>query len=397
MTLPSSGLPPSSSLPPVRSLYFATEEVIVSSLHNLQALYCPLRLQINLSHGKHAAPAQVDSGYVSEDEDEVAESGKRCDDEQTLAVLRADEFERSFTVRWLTSLIARADELPLECDDTRDRVVNDAAFILSSFSEVASSEAEAALTRDFSFPTPSSETIDIRLNDAPLSEIDHTDVGLQSWGASIIFSGLMCASPGRFGLERLPPNANIIELGAGTGLIGLTAAKMFVHLSAMNPQILATDYHPAVLDNLRANIVTNFPNTSAPISTMLLDWSTPPPALESTADVIFAADVVYAPEHATWLRDCVAQLLKPGGLFWLVVTVRKHGKFEYEGIPETAETAFRRLGGPEKNGHILQILEKTMLAKQNGIGRGDENGYMLFQIGWGETSRIERSHDKLIP
>jgi len=386
MSLSPGCLPPSSSLPPVRSLYTVTEEVIVSALYNLQALYCPLRLQINLSHGKNAAPipAQVDSGYASEDEDEVAGPGEGCNTEHAIAALRADDFERSVAVRWLTSLIGRANELPFECEDTRDRVIDDAAFILSSFSEVASGGVEEALTRDFSFSTASSETINIRLNDAPLSGTDHTDVGLQSWGASIVFSGLMCASPERFGLERLPANASIIELGAGTGLIGLTAAKMLPHLSATNASILATDYHPLVLENLRANIATNFPSTSAHIDTMLLDWSSPPTSLESSADMIFAADVVYAPEHAAWLRDCVAQLLKPGGLFWLVVTVRKDGKFE--GIPDTAETAFRRLGGPEKNGHTLEILEKTMLAKQKGVGRGDESGYMLFKIGWGEVS-----------
>ena len=377
-------LPPSSSLPPVRSLPSATEEVIVSALYNLQALYCPLRLQLTLSYGKHTepAPAQVDSGYVSEDEDEVASHEEECDAEHTLAALRADDFERSFAVRWLTGLLARAEELPFEDEDTRDRVVDDAAFILSSFSEVTSEGSEETLTREFSFPTTSSGTINIQLNDAPLSGVDHTDVGLQSWGASIVFSELMCASPARFGLDRLHPNASIIELGAGTGLVGLTAAKMLPHVTATDSSILSTDYHPAVLENLRANIAMNFQSGPGPIDTMLLDWASPPASLESTADIIFAADVVYAPEHAIWLRDCVAQLLKPEGLFWLVVTVRKDGKFE--GIPDTAETVFQSLGGSRKNGRMLQIVEKTMLAKQRGIGRGDECGYVLFKIGWGE-------------
>jgi hypothetical protein len=376
-------LPPSSSLPPVRSLSCTTEEAITSALHNLQSLYCPLHLQINLSHGKHvpSAPAEADSGYVSEDEDELGRSEEDRDAKQTLAALRADDFERSIAVRWLTSLIARADELPFECEDARDRVVDDAAFILSAFSEVAIAGTEEALTRDFLLPLGSSETTTIRLNDAPLSGTDHTDVGLQSWGASIILSELMCRSPDRFGLDKLPEHASIIELGAGTGLVSLAVAKILPFVSATNTSVLATDYHPAVLANLRANIATNFPIGTVPIDTMHLDWATPPTSLESSADMIFAADVVYAPEHAIRLRDCVAQLLKPGGRFWLVVTVRSHGKFE--GISTTAETAFQT--GAVKGGRRLQIVEQTLLAKQKGIGRGDERGYMMFEIGWGRV------------
>ncbi|KAF2677068.1 hypothetical protein K458DRAFT_424256 [Lentithecium fluviatile CBS 122367] len=382
MSLSPHCLPPSSSLPPARSLHSATEETIVSALHNLQALYCPLRLPTAFTQEKNVtyASPQVDSGYVSEDEDEIAELEQVQDAEEALATLRADEFERTVAVRWLTGLIARADELAFECEDRRDRVVDDAAFILASFSDTPGHEKDESLTRDFSFPLASSGTIDIRLNDAPLSGTDHTDVGLQSWGASIVFSGLMCATPKRFGLDQLPADASIIELGAGTGLVSLALAKLLPHFSVQNPSILGSDYHPAVLENLRVNIATNFPSSTLPIDTMLLDWASPPAELESTADVIFAADVVYAPEHAIWLRDCVARLLKPNGVFWLVVTVRKHGKFD--GIPDTTETAFRCPGCPDKNGRVLRMVEKTMLDKQRGIGRGDESGYMLFKIGW---------------
>ena len=374
--------PPSSSLPSVRSLRSASEESITSALQSLQVLYCPLRLPATFLKDKDATGAQTDSGYVSEDEDEVTPAQRRYSiTEDAVATLRADEYEKSFVVRWLTSLIARADELPFESEESKEKTVDDAAFILSSFSDSTNDGDDEALTRDFTFSTREGDKVRIQINDAPLTGTDHTDVGLQSWGASIVFSDLMCASPERFGLESLSTNASIIELGAGTGLISLTLGKLLPRIGHHDSQILATDYHPAVLANLQNNIFTNFSSENAPMQTMLLDWSVPPAALASTANMLFAADVVYAPEHAAWLCDCAAHLLSPEGIFWLVVTVRKDGKFQ--GIPDTAETAFGDYEGTKRNnGRYLRILEKVELEKRRGIGRGDEVGYMLFKIGW---------------
>ncbi|KAF1966599.1 hypothetical protein BU23DRAFT_560022 [Bimuria novae-zelandiae CBS 107.79] len=380
--------PPSSSLPPVRALRSASEDTIITALHNLQALYCPLRLPATLPTNKESATKQVDSGYVSEDDNEVTPPPQQqrrfsvTERENALAAIRADAYEKDFTIRWLTSLISRAYELPFDSEEAREKAVDDAAFILSSFSDSPTNEEDEALTRDFTFSRSNGDEVKIQINDAPLTGADHTDVGLQSWGASIVFSGLMCEAPERYGLDQLPEDASIIELGAGTGLVSLTLGKL---LPAMGrkARILATDYHAAVLDNLRTNIATNF-GDGAPVGTALLDWATPPAEHAGSANMLFAADVVYAPEHAAWLRDCAAHLLAPEGTFWLVVTVRSHGKFE--GIPATAETAFEKYEGTRRpNGKVLRIMAKERLEKKRGVGRGDENGYMLFKSGWTEA------------
>jgi predicted nicotinamide N-methyase len=382
MILPGHCLPPSSNLPPVRSLLTAPASTITLALHNLQTLYCPLRLPLSLAKTRAAALAQVDSGYASRDEFEDA-----VEADDALAVLRADEFERAFAVRWLTGLIGKSDELNIEDEMEKEKIIDDAAFILSSFSDNTAEDADESLTRDFSFPTSEitgTHVINVRLNDAPLSDTDHTDVGLQSWGASIVISGLLCADPARFELDQLPEDASIIELGAGTGLVSLSLAKLLPILSQSEIKVLATDYHPTVLENLQDNIKTNFPSIDhglLPVETMLLDWSIPPASLASSFHMLFAADVVYAPEHAIWLRDCAAHLLTPSGIFWLIVTVRKVGKFE--GIPDTAEAAFLDEAElPQREGKKLRIVEKGELEKKRGIGRGDENGYMLFKITW---------------
>ncbi|KIW03094.1 uncharacterized protein PV09_05739 [Verruconis gallopava] len=380
MSITTCCLPPTSSLPPVRRLKSVTKDELLSALRNIQQIYCPLRLPTVLHRDKPHQPQPVDSGYVSEDE--VAQDDV-SDVEDHVATIRVDEFERSFTVRWLTALIARGAELPFDEEDTA-MIIDQASSILSSFTDPGHDDAEQALTREFAFPNPiSSEAVKISLNDAPLSGTDHTDVGLQSWGASIVFSELLCSTPEKFGIDVLPSRAKILELGAGTGLVSLTLAKLLPALSVANPSIAATDFHPTVLDNLRGNIATNFPTgsdaESAP-KAMFLDWSAPPSALESTMDMLFAADVVYAPEHARWLRDCAGVLLAPAGVFWLMITLRNHGKFE--GISATVGIAFEDAPPLIKNGRALRIIERQLFKKQRGVGRGDETGYMLFKIGW---------------
>ncbi|KAL6708897.1 hypothetical protein ACN47E_002304 [Coniothyrium glycines] len=381
-------LPPSSSLVSVKRIATASEADIKSSLHKLRGLYCPLRLPIAIKPTPKrrqipaaSTPVPVDSGYVSHDEDEDEEAAL----EEVIATLRADRFERTFAMRWLTSLISRLEEMDFD-DDIRSEMMDDAAFILSSFSDSNNEREEEALTRNFSFPTAQGNGINVTLNDAPLSGSDHTDVGLQSWGASIVLSSMMCAEPKRFGLERngLPDSANIIELGAGTGLVSLTLAKLCSEFGMSKPRITATDFHPAVLENCEVNIATNSSscsNDTCSVDTMILDWSQPLPELRRTADMLIASDVVYAPEHAAWLRDCAAHLIKPNGNFWLMVTVRKTGKFE--GIPETVEAAFAPALCPRNEaGCFFKILEAERVDKRRGIGRGDETGYNLYRIGW---------------
>lgn len=384
-------LPPSSSLIPIRQLITSSDEQIIIGLRNLQALYCPLRLPVAIPQPKASwkhipaasTPGPVDSGYASRDEghyeDDIAAS------EEVTAALRADPFERSFATRWLTSLISRVEEMGSD-EDVTANIIDDAAFILSSFSDSTKDEEEEALTRDFSFPIASGSTIDVTLNDAPLSGTDHTDVGLQSWGASIVLSSMMCEEPGRFGLSKttIKEGANIIELGAGTGLVSLMLAKLLPKIEVHGACIAATDYHPAVLENCKLNIDTNFSSEERErslVDTAILDWSQPPPELQSTADLLIASDVIYAPDHARWLRDCTAHLLKPDGTFWLMVTVRKTGKFE--GIPETVEAAFvPELCPKDDKGRIFKITHKESAEKRRGIGRGDETGYNLYRIGW---------------
>ncbi|KAL2161708.1 hypothetical protein VTH06DRAFT_8270 [Thermothelomyces fergusii] len=412
---------PSGSLPPLKALESLTEAQISAHLENLVALYCPLAFGTPADKDRAASEQSfVDSGYASETDQHDGSLGGEL---LRLETLRADAFERRTAERWLTGFMARAEALDcFSSDAARQHALDQASWVLESFfaysadggqlrggtGQSSGTGSSTDFARAFSFelsPEVSAvehanaaggekqqHTIEIRLNDglAGTNSSEPDDVGLQSWGASIVFSKMLCANPSRYLLDPavLGPAPRIVELGAGTGLVSLVLASLLPRLGMPRATVVATDYHPAVLANLRANIAANFPGreeegeADGPIRSCALDWAeVPPPPLDVSADLLVATDAVYSPAHAALLRDCATRLLAPRGVFWLVMTVRPNGKFEaVAGTVEAAFTAEDRPNG--KDGRRLGILESERIEKQKGIGRGDESHYQLYKIGW---------------
>ena len=109
--------------------------------------------------------------------------------------------------------------------------------------------------------------------------------------------GLQLASLFACGELTLPRHGHIVELGAGTGLVGLT-------LSSLGHDILLTDLPRAefvLLENIRLNgSRTRF---------QTLDWSTPPAA---TADALVMADVTYNTDSHVILLATIDRMSRPG-------------------------------------------------------------------------------------
>ena len=430
---------PTSTLPPLNHLASHTTEQIKQDLQNLHHLYFPpepalyhASSKLSISRRNVSRPVHdtvlPDSGYASAEEGEddiqdfLADTDEKDNESDTEAdLLRADPFERSFAIKWLTGFISRSDKWILACNsesdsEERSDVLDQAITLLSAFT-IVDEETEVALTRTFSFPLMTSsiskkKEIQVELNDAPLSKEDHTSVGLQSWGSSILLAERICLQPSLFSLTKpIDINARplrILELGAGTGMLSVVAAKILQPYNPV-PEIIATDYHPEVLDNLSRNVATNFPKKiPASINIKYLDWEVPQycEPLDRPFDVIFAADVIYHPEHAKWIKQCVEKLLvrpssadKPppsttfpcnrsgGGVFWLIIPVRSTGR--HEGLDLTVDDLFptytthEHVEASDKNSEPrLAILQKEEVGRHGNIGRADESRYKLFKIGW---------------
>ncbi|KAJ7896013.1 S-adenosyl-L-methionine-dependent methyltransferase [Mycena olivaceomarginata] len=397
---------PPTSLPPLRRLVEFSVGDINRVLRSLRELYWPPPLPPKLLIPTRRTRPRIahiyndekipDSGYasavVSDDEGDV-EEGVESDSSDFLDELRADPLERTFAIRWLTGLVGRIDTLSVDdpttdSDEARESLLDEATTLLAKFSHQEEDE-DFDITRSFSFPS-SGKTVHIELNDAPLSTSDHTSVGLQSWGSAIILAERLCADPASFNLLDTRP-LRVLELGAGTGLLSIAVAKLLPLTT-----VVATDYHPDILANLAVNLRTNFyvpDQTGARVSAVELDWARPAPGapFDAPFDVVLAADVVYHPDHARWIRGCVARMLRrpgadtasdPGGIFHLIVPVRTSGR--HEGMHRTVDEVFRDKAADSADAACrLAILDTMEIERQSaGVGRADEAGYRLFKIGW---------------
>ncbi|KAK7060266.1 Protein-lysine N-methyltransferase efm6 [Paramarasmius palmivorus] len=77
---------------------------------------------------------------------------------------------------------------------------------------------------------------------------------------------------------------NVVELGSGTGLVGLIAAMLDAG------QVWVTDQAP-LLEIMRKNVYMNCLTSKCTVAE--LDWGTPAPTMISKPDMILAADCVY--------------------------------------------------------------------------------------------------------
>lgn len=284
---------------------------------------------------------------------------------------------------------------------------------------------------------------------------EHTAVGLQSWGSSILLARMIALDPHAFGVR---PGGRTLELGAGTGLLSLVWAKMSDRLlaDATTPQddkrsvVLATDFHPGVLENLRKNVADNeaaaedavASDRTCALSVHKLDWSAVhasrshslqfknslvmPAPFDQPFEMILAADCIYGPEHALWLRSCCEQFLtRPAGApnppyaspypsptsspslrpidsafamttledelpelpcetsaFHLIVPLRPTHQLAIASIADVFPMAEDLVAKRKKGDWKIAIQSVVEVKRVRGVGRVDEGSYRLYRIGW---------------
>lgn len=207
-------------------------------------------------------------------------------------------------------------------------------------------------SRRYSFSGPDGHAFEVEIRDA--ADMSYSTIGSQTWNAAPLLSRRLCASPASFfpglfrpaqlaapavvvpkfvspivGLETPPytrPSTplstpdrfahprrayRILELGSGTGLVGITVAALLSHLlsrglidSDVSIELVLTDYHPSVLSNLSHNVASNAHLLASPqlsVSVEALDWRQPETSnVKGTFDVVLGSDLVYEAKHA-WL------------------------------------------------------------------------------------------------
>ena len=177
------------------------------------------------------------------------------------------------------------------------------------------------LTRTFAIPglTAAAAPLAITLHEPSLTA---DDLGHKTWTASYLLARRLCAQPippfAAFvdGAAAGAPRPRVLELGAGTGLLGLALAAHF----PVNMDL--TDL-PAIVPNLAANVRANQPLLDARGSMAVafaLDWGRLPLLDDEKAGdedarahsyrVVVAADPIYGPEHPALLAAAIDRYLE---------------------------------------------------------------------------------------
>jgi hypothetical protein len=397
-------LPPTTHLPAIKKIPQETLESLNAFIDYLRSIYNP---EVRGSR-RRPKSSQNDGSIKLASADTVSPRVTA-----SLNRLRTDQFERTHAIRWLTNVVsvlnAWNDD---ECSQDTEKTIHNAASLLAI---CAGTSAAGTVVRDFTFPyypasnhdfsgTSEAMPITVRLTDLALDNTDYGSVGAQTWGGACVLSEMLVEDPEAFGISANRLNAQdqrpfrVLELGAGTGLVSLTLARLLdkVRLGGSHRvEIVATDYYPSVLANLRLNVGTNIPSdTNSPLSvlTHALDWSKFGPEdikvtpFDQRFDLILGADIVYEVDHTAWIHSCLTFLLrKPSSstdsetdvnsaLFHLVIPLRATHSFE----SSTVESVFvspRDAGEPS-----LQILAKDTLICETETG--EEVEYAYYKIGW---------------
>jgi hypothetical protein len=252
---------------------------------------------------------------------------------------------------YLTSIIA--SQLPwIGSDELREEIWEQASARLG---ERSGRSGMSALDRTFHLPSPKG-VLEISIHEPALTA---DNLGLKTWAASYLLAKRLLSLdlPDELRVRnRLYHGDGLdsgdiyaLELGSGTGLVGIAAAAV------LGARVCLTDL-PEIKPNLERNIRTNFDVITSKQGTAVsgvLDWSNPQDILfdgdqiqrRTDFPLVLAADSIYSPDHPRMLADTMKHWLSKTSAARIVVELplRPRGDAEIE--------SFRRCMG--SNGFSL--------------------------------------------
>lgn len=137
------------------------------------------------------------------------------------------------------------------------------------------------------------------ISDEDFEEDERLPYWADLWPSSIALSEYVIENISEF------ESKNILELGCGLGLVGITA-------TANGGNVLFTDNDPQALQFTQINFKRNF---SRPAAVQLLDWRNP--VKSSSYDIIIAADIIYEKRWLEPVLDILEHNLTAKGIAYI--------------------------------------------------------------------------------
>lgn len=259
---------------------------------------------------------------------------------------------------YLTAIIASPLSW-LSTDAEREQIWDAASQRLS---ERSGRSGMGDLTRKFRIPlTPNGSILELELHEPALTS---DNLGFKTWASSYLLA------------KRLPllrsqlSGSSVLELGAGTGLVGIAAAAI------LRTHVVLTDL-PEIVPNLDKNLQANdhlLAMYSGSAEAAVLDWSDPASLAhvgKHSFATILAADPLYSPDHPALLAQTVDYHLSRSRDARLVVEFPLREPYASERLD--LKTRLERMG--------LRLLDQG-----EDVGRddwGDEGRTMEVRCWWG--------------
>ncbi len=299
----------------------------------------------------------------------------------------------------------------------------------------------------FAASSEASDAATLALRQVPKPVGVHYDVGFLLWPNAILLSRFLCSKLGDGADVRrtLLPNARVLELGAGIGMVGLALANCACvddAMSAAPAEVILTDFNPEVLQNLRYNISLNCPMRNdaacdgrhAPIvRAAKLDFTAATSAAlpasdsavlaaeqqgsgwrgenavhEAAADVVVGADIIASAEDARSVVGVLQlTLAKPHGVAFLALphSDSRYGvdalngyldqvdELQYEIVPYERLSEGTRCGLHSNS--RTRLVERGLFA---GLESEQDSGmrWLHYRIWWRNTNRRTVESDRAL-
>lgn len=228
---------------------------------------------------------------------------------------------------WLTKIIS-TDLNWISNEDDATKIIREASLRLS---ENCGRTAQPELVRKIKLQNMNKLGRDyVKLKEPSLTS---DNLGLKTWGSSLVLGQRLINQP-----EELKLKEPILELGSGTGLIGI------ICLLLGYKNIYVTDLAP-IIPNLKENILVNNldvdnENNNNSIDTDMnselnmnmhievLDWTDPTDFINKYPNVkfntIILSDPIYSPDHPELIANVLKRFVNPDVNVLIQVPLRKN-------------------------------------------------------------------------